>query len=146
MKVILIADVKGSGKKDDIVEVSDGYARNYLIKNKLAKEATPSEINAVTNKKKSEEFHRAEEVKKIKEEAAKIKGREVVCKVKCGENGKIFGSVTNKEIAETLAADGFVVDKKKIVLKDPIKTPGIYTVEIKYLPDISSTIKVKVES
>ena len=145
MKVVLLADVKGSGKKDDIVEVSDGYAKNFLFKKKLAVEATSTEVNAVTNKKKAEEFHKAEEIKKWREQAAKIKNREVVCAVKCGESGKIFGSITSKEIAEKLQEEGFEVDKKKILLKEPIKNPGVYTVEIKFLPDVTSTIKLKVE-
>ena len=102
MKVVLLADVKGTGKKNDIVEVSDGFARNMLFKKKLAVEATSTEVNAVTNKKKAEEFHKAEEIKKWREQAAKIKNREVVCAVKCGESGKIFGSITSKEIAEYL--------------------------------------------
>ncbi|MBR1867507.1 MAG: 50S ribosomal protein L9 [Clostridia bacterium] len=146
MKVILLADVKGSGKKDQIIEVSDGYARNFLFKKKLAIEATSTEINAVQNKKKAEEFHKAEEIKKWKEIAAKIKGHEVVCAVKCGDNGKVFGSITSKEIAEKLADDGFEVDKKKILLKEPIKNAGSYTVEIKFLPDVVSSVKVKVEA
>lgn len=144
MKVILLADVKGTGKKNDVVEVSDGYARNCLLKKKLAIEATSTEVNAVKNKLKAEEFHKAEEIKKWKELAAKIKDSEVKCAVKCGENGKIFGSVTSKEIAERLAEAGHEIDKKKIVLKEPIKTPGIYTVEIKFLPDVSAKIKVNV--
>ena len=144
MKVILLADVKGTGKKNDVVEVSDGYARNCLLKKKLAIEATSTEVNAVKNKLKAEEFHKAEEIKKWKELAAKIKDSEVKCAVKCGENGKIFGSVTSKEIAERLAEAGHEIDKKKIVLKEPIKTPGVYTVEIKFLPDVSAKIKVNV--
>ncbi len=146
MKVILLADVKGSGKKDQIIEVSDGYARNFLFKKKLAIEATSTEINAVQNKKKAEEFHKAEEIKKWKDIAAQIKNHEVVCSVKCGENGKVFGSITSKEIAEKLVADGYEVDKKKIILKEPIKNAGVYTVEIKFLPDVVSTVKVKVEA
>ena len=144
MKVILLADVKGSGKKDDIIEVSDGYAKNFLIKKKLAVEATSTQLNAVNNKKKAEEYHKAEEIKYWKEVAAKIKDHEVVCAVKCGDNGKIFGSITSKEISEKLAEDGFDVDKKKILLKETIKNQGLYTVEIKFLPDVTSKIKVKV--
>ena len=146
MKVILTADVKGTGKKNDIVEVSDGYARNCLLKKNLAIEATATQVNAVQNKKNAEEFHRAEEVKRLMEIAKDIKGKEVVCKIKCGENGKIFGSITSKEIAEKLATLGYDIDKKKIVLKDPIKNVGVFPVEIKFLPDVSSKINVKVES
>lgn len=146
MKVILLADVKGTGKKNDVIEVSDGYARNCLFKKKIAIEATSTEINAVQNKLKAQEFHKAEEIKKWKELAAKMKNAEIKCTVKCGENGKIFGSVTSKEIADKLVEAGYDVDKKKIILKEPIKTPGNYVVEVKFLPDVSTKIKVSVKA
>lgn len=146
MKVILLTDVKGTGKKNDVIEVSDGYARNCLFKKKLAIEATSTEINAVQNKLKAQEFHKAEEIKKWKELAAKMKNAEIKCTVKCGENGKIFGSVTSKEIADKLVESGYDVDKKKIILKEPIKTPGNYVVEVKFLPDVSTKIKVSVKA
>ncbi len=146
MKVILLADVKGTGKKNDVIEVSDGYARNCLFKKKLAIEATSTEINAVQNKLKAQEFHKAEEIKKWKELAAKMNNAEIKCTVKCGENGKIFGSVTSKEIADKLVEAGYDVDKKKIILKEPIKTPGNYVVEVKFLPDVSTKIKVSVKA
>lgn len=146
MKVILLADVKGTGKKNNVIEVSDGYARNCLFKKKLAIEATSTEINAVQNKLKAQEFHKAEEIKKWKELAAKMKNAEIKCSVKCGENGKIFGSVTSKEIADKLVEAGYDVDKKKIILKEPIKTPGNYVVEVKFLPDVSTKIKVSVKA
>lgn len=146
MKVILLADVKGTGKKNDVIEVSDGYARNCLFKKKLAIEATSTEINAVQNKLKAQEFHKAEEIKKWKELAAKMKNAEIKCTVKCGENGKIFGSVNSKEIADKLVEAGYDVDKKKIILKEPIKTPGNYVVEVKFLPDVSTKIKVSVKA
>ena len=146
MKVILLADVKGTGKKNDVIEVSDGYARNCLFKKKLDIEATSTEINAVQNKLKAQEFHKAEEIKKWKELAAKMKNAEIKCTVKCGENGKIFGSVTSKEIADKLVEAGYDVDKKKIILKEPIKTPGNYVVEVKFLPDVSTEIKVSVKA
>lgn len=146
MKVILLADVKGTGKKNDVIEVSDGYARNCLFKKKLAIEATSTEINAVQNKLKAQEFHKAEEIKKWKELAAKMKNAEIKCSVKCGENGKIFGSVTSKEIADKLVEAGYDVDKKKIILKEPIKTPGNYVVEVKFLPDVSTKIKIAVKA
>lgn len=145
MKVILLQDVKGTGKKNDIVEVSDGFARNMLFKKNLAKEATSVEINSLKIKREAQEFHKQEEIKAIKAQAKQINGQEIVCKVKAGENGKIFGSVTAKEIADTLAKSGYVVDKRKILLKDSIKAVGIYTVEIKFLPDTSAKIKLKVE-
>ncbi len=144
MKVILLQDVKGSGKKNDVIEVSDGYARNCLFKKKLAVEATSTEINAVNGQKKAAEFHKAEEVKKWKEIAASLNGKEIDCYVKCGENGKFFGSVTSKEIADNLVSMGYDVDKRKVILKDAIKSAGVYPVEIKFLPDVVAKIKVKV--
>ena len=141
MKVILLQDVKGSGKKNDVIEVSDGYARNCLFKKKLAVEATS---NAVNGQKKAAEFHKAEEVKKWKDVAASLNGKEITCYVKCGENGKFFGSVTSKEIADNLVGLGYDVDKRKVILKDAIKSAGVYPVEIKFLPDVTAKIKVKV--
>ncbi len=146
MKVILLQDVKGTGKKDDVVEVSDGYARNCLFKKKLAVEATAAGVNAINGQKKAAEFHKAEEVKKWRETAVSLNGKEVTCFVKCGENGKVFGSVTSKEIADKLQELGYEIDKKKIVLKDALKTVGVYDAEIKFLPDVSAKIKVKVEA
>ena len=146
MKVILLQDVKGTGKKNDIVEVSDGYARNCLFKKKLAIEATTAGVNAVNGQKKAAEYHKAEEIKKWKEVAASLKGAEVTCFVKCGENEKVFGSVTSKEVADKLAESGYDVDKKKIVLKDALKNVGVYDAEIKFLPDVTAKIKVKVEA
>lgn len=146
MKVILLTDVKGTGKKDDIVEVSDGFARNCLFRKKQAIEATSTQINSVQNKKKAEEFHKAEELKKWKEVAASLNKREVTCFVRVGGNGKIFGSVTSKEISEKLNELGFDVDKKKILLKEPVKTPGNYVVDVKFLPDVTAKITVKVKT
>lgn len=146
MKVILLQDVKGTGKKNDVVEVSDGYARNMLFKKNLAKEATSVEINSLKIKQQAEEFHRQEEIKAIKAQAKQINGQKIVCKVKAGENGKIFGSVTSKEIADTLAEAGYSVDKRKILLKDSIKSVGEYAIEIKFLPDTVAKIILKVEA
>ena len=146
MKVILLQDVKGTGKKDDIIEVSDGYARNCLFKKKLAVEATSTQINAITNKKKAETYHKQEEIKAWMAVASELCGKEVTCSVKCGENGKVFGSINSKEIAEKLVEMGYDVDKKKILLKDPLKNVGVYDVEIKFLPDVTTKIKVKVIS
>ena len=146
MKVILLQDVKGTGKKDEIIEVSDGFARNCLFKKKLAVEATSTEINAINNKKKAETYHKQEEIKAWMEVANKLRNKEVTCKIKCGENGKVFGSVNSKEIADELNALGFNIDKKQILLKNPIKSVGICEVELKFLPEVTTKIKVKVES
>ena len=144
MKVILLKDVKGSGKCGEVIEVSDGYARNFLIKKGLAEEATAVKINSLNIKNKSLEFHKNEEIKALKEQANNSKGKKIPLKIKCGENGKIFGSITSKEIADAVNELGFSVDKKKVLLKDPIKNLGLYTVEIKFLPDVSAKISVEV--
>ena len=144
MKVILLKDVKGTGKAGEIIEVADGYARNCIIKKGLGEEATPVKINSLNIKNKSIEFHKNEEIKALKEQAKNLNGKKVTLKIKCGENGKIFGSITAKEIAESLAEIGFSIDKKKVLLKDPIKSLGTYTVEIKFLPDVFSKITVEV--
>ena len=144
MKVILLKDVKGLGKARDIKEVSDGYARNCLIKQGLAEEATAVKVNSLNIKKGAEEFHRQEEIKALKEQAKNLNGKEVSVKIKCGENGRIFGSVTTKEIADAINELGFNVDKKKITLKDTIKNLGTYTVEVKFLPEVIAKVKVVV--
>jgi len=146
MKVILTADVKGTGKKGEIKEVSDGFARNFLFKKNLAIEADSVSVNSLNIKKEAEAFHKQEEINRCMEMAKKMNLAEVPVKVKCGASGKIFGSVTSQEIADGLKALGFEVDKKKIVLKEAIKNVGIYRVDVKLLPNISSKIVVKVEA
>ena len=143
MKVILTKDVKGTGKKNDVIEVSDGYARNCLFKKKLAIEATSTEINAVQNKLKAQEFHKAEEIKKWKELAAKMKGTEVTVPIKVGANGKTFGSVTGAQVAAALAGKGFDIDKKCIRL-DAVKAVGTYTAEIRLMENVNVSVKVNV--
>ncbi|MBR3803943.1 MAG: 50S ribosomal protein L9 [Clostridia bacterium] len=144
MKIILLKDVKGTGKAGEIKEVADGYARNCLIKKGLAEEATSVKINSLSIKKDAQDFHKQEEIKALKAECAKLNGEVVTVKIKCGENGKVFGSVTSKEIAEVLTEKGYSVDKKKILLKDSIKNLGVYDVEVKFLPDAIAKIKVEV--
>ncbi len=144
MKIILLKDVKGTGKAGEIKEVADGYARNCLIKKGLAEEATSVKVNSLNLKKDAQVFHKQEEIKALKEEAKKLNGETVTVKIKCGENGKVFGSITAKEIAEELSEKGFSVDKKKVLLKDSIKNLGVYNVEVKFLPDAVAKIKVEV--
>lgn len=146
MKVILLKDVKGLGKARDIKEVSDGYARNCLIKQGLAEEATAVKVNSLNIQKGAEEYHRQEEIKALKEQAKNLNGKEITLKIKCGENGKIFGSVTTKEIADVINDLGFNVDKKKILLKESIKNLGLYTVDVKFLPEVIAKVKVNVIS
>lgn len=144
MKVILKADVKGTGKKGDVLEVSDGYAKNFLIKKGLAEIATASGINEINQRRKAEEFHKAESVKAMKELAAKLNGKEVPVAIKVGENGRAFGSVTTASIAAALEEQGFEVDKKKITTKEAIKSVGVYDAEIWLMEGVSAKIKVKV--
>lgn len=144
MKVIFLKDVKGTAKAGEIKEVADGYARNCLIKKGLAEEATSVKVNSLNIKRDAESFHKQEEIKALKEECKKLNGETVELKLKVGDNGKLFGSVTAKEIAETLSDKGFSVDKKKIILKEPIKSLGSFTVEVKFLPDAVAKITLKV--
>ena len=146
MKVVLLEDVKGQGKKGDIVDVSDGYARNFLIKKNLAKEANSSAINEAKQKREAEERRKAAEKAEAENLAKNLFGKEITLFVKCGDNGKIFGSVTSKEISEELLKSGFDIDKKKIVLKENIKNEGLYEVEIKIYPEISAKIKLLVQA
>lgn len=145
MKVILKADVKGTGKKGDIVEVSDGYGKNFLVKKGLAEIATASGINEVNQKKAAADFHKAEEIKAMKELAAKLDGQEVCVKIKVGENGKLFGSVTSLNVAQALNEKGFNIDKKKIRM-DSVKALGVTQAEIRLMENISAKIKVSVEA
>ena len=146
MKVILLADVKGTGKKGEIKEVSDGYARNMLIKKGLAKEATAVEINSLKIKNQAEEFHRQEEIKRLTALAKELNGKVISCKVKAGEKGRIFGSVTTQEIANALNEQGYAVDKRMILLNENIKSVGVYKIEIKLMSGIIAKVSVKVES
>lgn len=146
MKVILLVDVKGTGKKGEIHEVSDGYARNMLIRRGLAKEATAVEINSLKIKNEAIEFHRKEEEKRLRELADKLNKQVIVCKVKAGEKGRIFGSVTSLEIANCLNEQGYAIEKRMIVLGDPIKSLGHYNIDIKLMAGITAKIVVKVES
>ena len=132
MKVILKADVKGSGKKGDILDVSDGYAKNFLLKKGLAEIATSSGINEIQQKKKADEFHKAENLKAQRELAAKLNGVTVPVSIRAGENGKVFGSVTTEKIASALSELGYEVDKKRIATKETIKNVGEYEAEVKF--------------
>ncbi len=143
MKVILKADVKGSGKKGDILEVSDGYAKNFLIKKGLAEAATACGINEVNQKKAAQAFHKAEEIKAMKDLAAKLNGQSVEVGLKVGENGKVFGSVGAANVAAALAAKGFDIDKK-IIRMDAVKTLGSLSVEIRLMENVTAKITVNV--
>ena len=144
MKVILKQDVKGTGKKGDILDVSDGFAKNFLLKKGLAEQASSLPVNTLKIQKEAEARRRAEEIAAIRELAKKMDKAQVQVAIKCGENGKVFGSVTSKEIAARLAELGYDVDKKKILLKDPIKTVGDYAVEVRLMESVTAKIFVSV--
>lgn len=145
MKVLLLQDVKAQGKKDEVIEVNDGFGRNFLIKKGLAVEATPKVLNEYKLRKAQEEANRLKEIAAAKSAAAEMEGKTFVVKIRCGENGKLFGAVTAKEISDALAGAGYTVDKKKVILKDPIKLVGNYRVEIKLYTGISTFVYVRVE-
>ncbi|MBQ8291325.1 MAG: 50S ribosomal protein L9 [Clostridia bacterium] len=145
MKVLLLADVKGSGKKGDVVEVSDGYGKNFLVKKGLAKIATASTVHEAAQQKEAAAFHKAEEVKALKALAAQLEGKTVTVKIKTGENGKTFGSVSSTHVAQALAEIGFDIDKKKIKM-EPIKTLGSIPAEVRFMEGVSAKITVTVTS
>ncbi len=145
MKVILNSDVKGLGKKGEMVNASEGYARNFLFPKKLAVEANATAMNELKNRESSKAHHLAEEIKAANESAGKIDGKEVVIHAKAGSNGKLFGSITSKEIAiEINQKYGVSVDKKKIAVND-IKAYGEYIAEVKLYTGITAKVTVRVE-
>lgn len=146
MKVILKQDVKSLGKKDDIVEVNDGYARNFLIPRNLAVEASSTNVNTVKLKKQAEENKKQKELENAKKLAQKLNNITLEMKAKIGENGKLFGSITNKEIADRLKEmHGIDIDKKMLAMSENIKSIGIYDVEARLYPQVAAKFKVKVE-
>lgn len=146
MKVILTQDVKGSGKAGDLVNVSDGYARNFLLKKGLAIEANAAAINAKQTRDSATAHHAQVELDNAKESAALLEGKEVHIKAKAGANGKLFGSITSKEIAdELLKLYKIEVNKKKITLNSDIKAYGEYSFDIKLHAGITATVKLIVE-
>jgi large subunit ribosomal protein L9 len=145
MKVILKVDIKGVGKKGELINASDGYARNYLLPRDYAMEATEGNMKSLIEKKDAEKFKKDSEAKTARELAKKLSGITVVFKVKAGENGRLFGSITSKDISDEIKKQhGYEVDKRKIVLEDSIKSEGIYNIEVKVYPEVSSKIKVEV--
>ncbi len=146
MKVIFLQDVKGKGKKGQMAEISDGYARNYLLPRKLAMEATADAINTMRMNDKAAAERAAKERAEALEVSKKLREMTVVVTAKGGGAGKLFGSVTSQEIADALKAkSGIVIDKRKIVLSDPIKNVGTYTVQCKLGYEITAPLTVKIE-
>jgi len=146
MKVILLQDVKGKGKKGQLLEVSDGYARNFMLPRKLAIEATPDAINTMRMTDKATQERIAREKAAALEIARKLREMTLTVTAKGGGNGRLFGAVTNQEIAVALKAQsGIELDKRKIVISDPIKNVGTYTVTCKLGYEISAPLTVKIE-
>lgn len=145
MKVILLEDVKNVGKKGELVNASDGYAKNFLFPKKLAVEATKSDLNDFELKQKAEAKRKKEELEQAQNMAKELENKTVTVKVKTGENGKLFGSVTNKEVAEEIVKQtGMEIDKKKVSIGDPIKMVGERTAVIKLHPKVSAEITIKI--
>ena len=144
MKVLLLTDVRGTGKKGEIVEVSDGFARNFLIKQKKAKPCDNTIINMVNQAKASQDYHREQDRLRAIEIKNALDGTSVTLKIKTGESGKVFGSITSKEISEAIEQLGYKIDKKNIVLKNPIKNTGIYQIDCKLFTGIVCKINLAV--
>ena len=147
MKVILNKDVKGTGKAGDVVNVSDGYARNMLIPRGMATEATAGNIRQLEKKKAIEAEKRAEEKAEAQEQAAKLEKALVTIRTKAGDGGRIFGSITSKDIADAIGSQlGIEIDKKKIQLDSPIKQTGETTVTIRLYHEVNASVRVSVET
>lgn len=145
MKVILLEDVKGTGKKGQVIEASDGHARNFLLPRKLAMEATKANLNELESRQKSVEHKAKQEQEKAQALADRLKSEVLRIPVKIGENGKMFGSVTNKEIAAALSSQtGIVLERKKIVLNEPVRSIGRKEVSIKLHAKVAATLVFEV--
>lgn len=145
MKVILLQDIKGTGKKGDVCEVSAGFAQNFLLKTGRAKIADNTALNEHQNKKVAEDFHYAQSKKEAEELAKKLNTVTLNYAVKSGDNGKIFGSITSAELAEQLKKMGYDISKKQIVLPNPIKFAGRYEIEVKLFVGVSAKLAVVIE-
>jgi large subunit ribosomal protein L9 len=145
MKVILLQDVKGVGKKDQVINASEGYAKNFLFPKNLAMEANAGNMKQLDNKHKAEEAKAQEELDKARALASELEKMDVKIEVKIGDNGKLFGAVTNKEISAAIKEQyGMDIDKKKIALSDSIKTTGEKEASVKLHPKVSAKLKVTV--
>ena len=145
MKVILLQDVKGKGKKGQMIEVSDGYARNFMLPKKLAREATADAINTMKMNDKATQERIAREKAEALETSKKLRAMTLIVKAKGGGAGRLFGAVTNAEIASALEKQGIKLDKRKIVLGENIKNVGTYTVTCKLGYEINAPLTVKIE-
>ncbi len=142
MKVILLSDVKNLGKKGEVVNTSDGYARNFLFPRKLAQEASTENLHILNAKKETERRKKLAEIEEAQKIAEKLKNKEIKITTKTGENGRLFGAITSKDIADLINKEyGTAIDKKKIVM-DTLKLVGSYDIEVKIYPEISTKMKV----
>lgn len=142
MKVILLQDVKRVGKKGDVIEASDGYARNFLFPRKLAQEASDANMHILNNKKENERKQKLAELEAAQKLAGELKGKEVKITAKTGDSGKLFGAITSKDVAELIKEQYKIeIDKKKIVM-DTIKLAGGYEIDVKLYPEVSTKMKV----
>lgn len=144
MKVILQKDVKGQGKKGEMVEVSEGYARNFLFPKGLAVEATSGNVKSYKQRKKSEEKRKEEEKEQAQQLAEELKSTEIKISAKTGEGGRLFGAVSTKQIADALKKENIKIDRRKLMLDEPIKTLGVTKVPVKLHPDVIGTLNVHV--
>lgn len=144
MKVVLLVDVPNLGKKNEIKEVADGYARNFLIPRKMAVIATPEKIHQIELLKKQEALIKEQQEKKFREWAKRLKSELIEFKIKADEKGKLFGSLHKEEIIEQLNKRGFDIKEKQIVLDKPFKEVGEYVIKIKFSPEIETELKIKI--
>ena len=146
MKVVLLKDVKNIGKRDEILNVSDGYARNFLLPQKLAMEATPGALKEIERKRAAQNAREAEMLAEAKKKAADLKNKVITLEVKCGEKGRLYGSVTAAEVAEALEKQhGIKVDKRKIDIGDPIRETGIRTISVWLYSGVTTPMKLDVQ-
>ena len=142
MKIILLQDVKSIGKKGDVINASDGYARNFLFPRKLAQEATEASMHILNNRNENERKQKLSELEAAQKLASELKGKELTIESKTGESGKLFGAITNKDVAALINSKyNLTVDKKKIVM-DTIKVAGTYDIEVKLYPEVATKMKV----
>lgn len=144
MKVLLLTDVRGTGKKGEIKEVADGYANNFLIKTGKARRADNEALSENKNRKEANDYHKQQERLAAIALGEKLKNANVIVKIKCGENGKTFGSITSKEISDALAKQGHNIDKRKIELASPIKTIGTYSVTARLHSEVQIKLNIQV--
>ena len=144
MKVIFLQDVKGQGKKGEVKEVSEGYARNFLIPRGLAAEASKGNLKTLEVQKQSEERRKQQEKEEAEKLGKRLESMTVVIRAKAGEGGRLFGAITSKQVAEALAKEGIAIDKRKIELEEPIRTLGVTKVPVKLHPQVRATLSVQV--